>query len=281
MRTMYDAVTARNILRKDPKPVMVAGYVDKIRLEPWSAADWALFPDAIKVRIVKKASTQDGHVLDVEPGDATPAQAPGWVRMRRAVGADPTIYCNLSTWSTVQQAFRDQGVAQPHYWIAHYNNVVELPTLNGITAVAKQHSGDVPPGIDINCVANYWPGVDSVPGSSPAQPTHPAQQEAELMRTIVVTPPNANQNVVRVELSGTAGAAVIVRPKIGGDGFSKPMWVGNIFAWGSDKQGVGHNPTQVKGYDNKLTSHRRYELPDALWADIEYSAAEAFVIDCF
>ena len=60
---------------------------------------------------------------------------------------------------------------------------------------------------------------------------------------------------------------------------TEPMWVGNIFAWGSDKAGVGHNPKSDPQYDDRLTSHRRYELPGAVWADLEYSAAEPFDID--
>ena len=98
-----------------------------------------------------------------------------------------------------------------------------------------------------------------------------------------VIPPNADQNTVRVYLSGTAEAGVIVRPKLDGNGFCVPMWVGNIFAWGSDRQGVGNNPNVVPGYDPKLTSHRRFNLPGALWADIEYSAAvtNEFDVDCF
>lgn len=140
---------------------MVAGYVDKIVLEPWTAADWALFPNAVKVEIVKKASSNFGHVLDVEPGDATPAQAPGWAKMRRAAGlATPTIYCNASTWPSVQQAFRDQGVAQPLYWIARYDDEKNFPTLNGITAIAKQYHGNDPANFDLSYVADYWPGVD-------------------------------------------------------------------------------------------------------------------------
>src|SRR6266496_5668498 len=100
---MYDAVTAANITNANPDPQLVAGYIDKIRLEPWSAQDWARFPKALKVEIVKKASTNAGHVLDVEPGDATAAQAPGWAAMRRRSGlAYPTIYCNRSTWPTVR-----------------------------------------------------------------------------------------------------------------------------------------------------------------------------------
>lgn len=158
MRTMYDAVTARNI---PADAAMVAGYIDKIKLEPWSAADWARFPNAVKVEIVKKASTNAGHVLDVEPGDATPAQAPGWVRMRRAAGADPTVYMNASTWPTVRAEFQRQGVAPPHYWVAKYDDDPNWPAgWAALGCVAKQYAGNVAPGIDLSSVADYWPGVD-------------------------------------------------------------------------------------------------------------------------
>jgi hypothetical protein len=124
--------------------------------------------------------------------------------------------------------------------------------------------------------ASFTPGGG---GTSPSTPEPTTTAGVELMERITVTPPNADRNAKRVWLSGSANAAVIIRPRIGGDGFSKPMWVGDIFAWGSDHQGIGHNPTQTPGYDNKLTSHRRYDLPGALWADINYSAAEPFEID--
>lgn len=160
MRTMYDAVTARNIAKKDPRPAMVAGYIDRIKLAPWTAADWAMFPDARKVTIVKKASTRDGHVLDVEPGDATPEQAPGWAAQRRRDGfAYPTIYCNRSTWPKVKQAFAAQNVAPPLYWIATATGRAEIPD----GAIAAQYLLDVAPGIDISVVADYWPGVDPAP----------------------------------------------------------------------------------------------------------------------
>lgn len=159
-RLMYDAVTASNIPRN---AAMVAGYVDQIRLAPWSQADWNLFPSAVKVQIVKKASSNWGHVLDVEPGDATPAEAPGWVKMRRNSGfSTPTIYCNLSTWPSVYNEFKNQGVAQPLYWIAKYDDIKNFPVLNGITAIAKQYHGNDPHGFDISYVADFWPGVDGV-----------------------------------------------------------------------------------------------------------------------
>ncbi len=103
------------------------------------------------------------------------------------------------------------------------------------------------------------------------------------MDRITVTPKNDGVNTVRVNLSGTGGAAIVVRPTLKGDGTCDPMWVGNVYAWGSDKQGVGNNPKSKAGYNDRLTSHRRIELPGAVWADVEYSAHpdHPFVIDCF
>src|SRR5438309_3633948 len=84
-RLMYDSTSAHDI---PLAAAMVAGYIDH-PLYTWSVADWARFPHAVKVRIATRASTSDGHVLDCETGDATPTQCPGWVRIRRAAGADP------------------------------------------------------------------------------------------------------------------------------------------------------------------------------------------------
>lgn len=275
MRTMYDAVTAANIVKKDQRPALVAGYIDRIKLAPWSAEDWALFPDARKVTIVKKASTRDGHVLDVEPGDATPEQAPGWAAQRRADGfAYPTIYCNRSTWPAVKKAFADQRIDPPLYWIATATGRPEIPD----GAIAAQYLLDVAPGIDISVVADYWPGVDPAPGGNGGLAATDTTG-VEIMERITVTPPDAGQHAERVFLSGSPNAAVIVRPRLNRDGFSNPMWVGHIYAWGSDRQGVGHDPKSDPDYDDRLTSHRRFNLPGAVWADINYSAAEAFDID--
>jgi len=112
-----------------------------------------------------------------------------------------------------------------------------------------------------------------------ANPTVTAPQTVEILERITVTPPDGGEHTVRVYLSGSAGSAIVVRPRLGGDGSAKPMWVGGILAWGSDHAGVGHNPAQLPGYDPKLTSHRRYDVPGAVWADVRYSAAEPFEID--
>jgi hypothetical protein len=127
----------------------------------------------------------------------------------------------------------------------------------------------------------FTAGARNGGGSAPTAST----TGVDLMERITVTPPNAGQNSVRIMLPGTAGAAVIVRPRLaqGGKTAAKPMWVGDIFAWasmpGKDPVGIGHNPNVVPGYNPRLDGHRRYELPGAVWADLNYSAADPFEID--
>lgn len=165
---MYDSI---NPARIPANAAMVAGYVDGIygpehgrfNQPGWDLAAWARFPNAVKVRIAVFASTNDGHVLDVETYDATPAQAPGWVKMRRAAGRDPSVYMNASTWPAVRQAFRSAGVPEPHYWVASYpGGGAVIPA----GAIAHQYADPGP--YDLSVVADFWPGVDSGAFGNPA-----------------------------------------------------------------------------------------------------------------
>jgi len=151
LRTMYDSISAANI---PTTAALVAGYVDG--RYAWSPADWARFPHSVKVRIAVFPTTNDGHVLDCETGDATPGQCPGWVLMRRAAGIDPSVYCNFATWPEVKAAFAVASVVPPHYWIAGYKTPPDTSIPAG--AVAHQYT-DVGP-FDLSSVADYWPGVD-------------------------------------------------------------------------------------------------------------------------
>ena len=153
-RTMYDGVDAT---RLPTSAQLVAGYVDG--LYTWSAANWARFPKSVKVRVAVFSQTNDGQVLDVEPGDATPAQSVDWVLMRRRAGVDPTVYMNSSTWPTVRAAFQARGVAEPHYWVAQYDGVASIPA----GAVAKQYYNNNDLGYDLSVVADHWPGIDPAP----------------------------------------------------------------------------------------------------------------------
>lgn len=159
-RTMHDSTSPLAI---PLTAAMVAGYVDG--RWPWMAPGnmgWvqARWPRAVPVRIAVFATTNDGHCLDVESGDASPAQAPGWVRMRRAAGADPSVYCNTSLWPAVRAAFHAAGTPEPYWWVASYPG--GGATIPG-GAVAHQYA-DPPSGsggnFDLSVVADHWPGID-------------------------------------------------------------------------------------------------------------------------
>jgi hypothetical protein len=162
---MYDAVTVANV---PADATLVAGYGDGY----WNnaAAFKARFPGAIVVEIAVSSHDNLGQVLDVETGDATPAEAPGWVQMRRAAGVHPTVYCNSSTWPQVRAAFASAGVAEPEWWIAQYDND---PTLFPGT-VAKQYADPGP--YDLSSVAPFWPGIDPTPSEADV-PLTPADAE--------------------------------------------------------------------------------------------------------
>lgn len=155
-RTLYDAIAANQI---PAGAALIAGYGDGLYND--FGAERVAFPNARVVEIAVFAEDDLGVVLDVEKGNAAPAQAPGWVVKRRAAGVDPTVYCSLATWPSVKAAFTAAGVAQPHFWIAAYDGDPTIPA----GAVAKQYQ-DVGP-YDRSSVADYWPGVDPVPVVTP------------------------------------------------------------------------------------------------------------------
>jgi hypothetical protein len=171
-RTMYDAVTSSNI---PAGATMVAGYADGLYANV--PAMRARFPHATVVTIAVRWTTK-AQVLDVETGDATPAQAVQWCT--RTMAATPngqlTVYCNSSTWPSVRAAFRAAGVTEPNYWIAQYDGDPTIPA----GAVAKQYRDPGP--YDLSSVADYWPGVDPLPEDdmTPAQAQQLATVAAEV-----------------------------------------------------------------------------------------------------
>ena len=166
MRQMKDSTNPGAI---PPSTALVAGYVPPSRFA-WSAAAWGRFNASIHVSITPSA-TRFGpgiHVLDVEPGDATAAQVPGWVLASRGNGQEPTVYTAYGNWAAVIQACINAGVPVPQFWIAEWDGIQTLPTItvHGVTytAVAKQYAdpahgsgGDW----DSSVVADHWPGVDT------------------------------------------------------------------------------------------------------------------------
>jgi hypothetical protein len=161
---MYDSVDPFAI---PAEAAMVAGYVDGTYR--WPQSGWDRFPHAVKVRIAVHASTNDGLVLDREPGDATAAEAVDWVLMRRRAGVDPWVYCSLSDWPACRNAFAARNVAEPHWWVAAYPGPTDSHGTPVIPAGAVAHQytdATRPDGThhwDESIVADYVPGIDPAP----------------------------------------------------------------------------------------------------------------------
>lgn len=146
---MYDSTDATAI---PADAEMVAGYVDGRFV--WPQAWWDRFPNATKVRIAVFASTNDGTVLDVENGDATPAQAPRWLQNRLAAGESrPTIYCSRDARDAVEAAC--QGI-QHDLWIGTLDGTENIP---GTVAVQYAGTAITHADFDLSIVTDdTWPG---------------------------------------------------------------------------------------------------------------------------
>ena len=176
LRPMEDSTNWQAIPVGTP---LVAGYVPPSRFA-WPAAAWAKFAGSTLVRITPSAAVSGPgiQVLDVENGDATPAQVPGWVNASRAAGQEPTVYLNYTSWSAAISACTAANVAVPQFWVGLWNNTQDLPTISvaGITytAVAHQYADPTTSGgdYDVSVVAPYWPGVDSMEDDVPTYQVH-------------------------------------------------------------------------------------------------------------
>jgi hypothetical protein len=134
----YDSVTPGNIPSDAP---VVAGYIDGFYAWPQSA--WDRFT-GFRLSIAVHPSTNAGDVLDIETGDATPSQGPGWVAMRRRSGhPNPGVYCSAAILGQVLAAFDAAGVARPWVWVAAYPGCGQ--SLCGYTNGIGHQYGDVGP----------------------------------------------------------------------------------------------------------------------------------------
>jgi hypothetical protein len=129
----------------------------------WTAAEIALFPNALKPTVTIEGN--DADVADVETGAMEPQDAPGWALFGFQDGKKPTVYVEQSNWQTVIDEFNSQGVAQPNYIIAAYETPPQATMIAG--AIAHQYEDN---GLyDLSVVADYWPGVDPTPAPVPEE----------------------------------------------------------------------------------------------------------------
>jgi hypothetical protein len=206
-RTMYDAVSWQNI---PADAEMVAGYVDGPASQ-WPAEAWARFPHAVTVRITVNPADNEGDVLDVENGDAEPADAPGWIKRRHAAGAKfVTIYCNRSTLPAVQAAA--QGT-EYSLWISTLDGTQQVAG-----AVAVQYQGGPHAPYDVSVVHDdSWH-----PAAGPApKPPGPSDLGGDWAGQISVR----QWPGVTVLAGIMAGCVHVTRQA--GPGWSTPMQVSN------------------------------------------------------
>lgn len=151
---MYDAC---NYTRPPRDAEMVAGYLNGGCR--WPAQAFTYWEAARIVRIATNATMNAGAVLDVERGDATPNDAPGWCARARQRGQVPTVYTSQANVPAVLAACKLHGVAPPLIWMAWWNGVASVPP----GCIAKQYANVDAKGYDLSAVADYWPGVDPAP----------------------------------------------------------------------------------------------------------------------
>ncbi len=123
MFVMYDSTEPGQIPASAPT---VAGYV---------GGNWptfhelvARFPRAHRLSIAVN-SGEDADCLDIEKGDATPADAPAWFHRQKARGVDrPCFYASLSIMPDVMAVLEKAGIQRHEYrlWVAHYTYVPHI-----------------------------------------------------------------------------------------------------------------------------------------------------------
>jgi lysozyme len=232
------------------------------------------------VREAKANGLMDlGPALDLEspfvPGKTATDFAIGWLRMAVELGNLPVFYANDSMMGYLLPAVR-AAVPSVWPWIARYGAAPK----NSYRTWQYSSTGSVPGvGGSVDMNKGEVPVNAGKPLPTPTPTPGTKTSEVELMERKTI-PKSPDTVAVRLWLPGTANAAIIIRPRIDASGEApNPVWLGNIFAWGSDKVGVGHNPKTDPNYAVKITSHHRHELPGAVWADLEYSCNDAWEID--
>lgn len=123
MYVMFDSVTLSEI----PESAnAVAGYVGgRYETFPELEKRW---PRAKRLSIAVNAH-EDAECLDIESGDAVPAQAPDWlVRQEHRGVVKPVLYGSQSTVAGILEALGQAHITRSRYrvWSAHYTGVPHI-----------------------------------------------------------------------------------------------------------------------------------------------------------
>lgn len=130
---------------------LVAGYINGSRSQ-WPHTAWTRFPNSRHVRINVLGTLTRGNCLDVEKGDASPADAPKWYdSVTWCPKTDLIIYCNRSNVGNVIQAM---GARPWHLWLATLDG--SMPTvIDGKAITAVQYLGAAHLGVHMDMSLVY------------------------------------------------------------------------------------------------------------------------------
>lgn len=180
MTTMYDATNPATI----PDGPLLAGYINGRWPSYYQIA--IDHPQSQVLAITVKAKNSDGSyvaadILDVEKGDATPDEAPGWTTAMRVLHRPIiTPYCSrLGTWPDTKAAFVSANVALPDFWIADYTGQPHL--VPGSVATQWTDNANL---YDISQTNGVWPS--SALPSAPLPPITSYPVGAKIMNVVAV-----------------------------------------------------------------------------------------------
>lgn len=110
-------------------PFAVGGYINgAITKFIWSDAQFEKYPNSYHIRINVTGELGRGNALDVETGDATPANVQPWIESRPSATDPLLVYCNRSNLGAVSAA-RDAALKASgifaNLWVATLDGTIE------------------------------------------------------------------------------------------------------------------------------------------------------------
>jgi hypothetical protein len=135
--TMYDST---NVGTLPTGADAYAGYVQGA-FQTFTALQQLFAASGAHLLSIAVFASGDADCLDIESGDATVAQAPGWVKRQLARGAHrPCLYTSVSNMDALVSALGGAGIsrAEVRLWSAHYGQGKHIcgPSACGLTGHA-------------------------------------------------------------------------------------------------------------------------------------------------